>query len=138
MPDLQALLEEIDRLDQQATKGPWHVAPEEDDGGSKFPWAIFGPKNDLWGPQGWDHEHYIQEIPELTIPDAEFIALARTTLPQLAKAVRAVMELLDNEEEQHARTHGQVFNGDQTVPARISVNVLRLAIQNAMEGDDAE
>ena len=92
MPDLQALLDQIHRLDQQATPGPWHVAPEEEDeDGSKFPWAIFGPKNDLWGPQGWDDKHYIPEIPEMTMDDAEFIALARTALPQLAKVLQAVL-----------------------------------------------
>lgn len=126
------LLDQIDRLDQQATKGPWHVAPEEDEDGSKFPWAIFGPKNDLWGPQGWDHEHYIQEIPELTIPDAEFIALARTFAPAAAKALRTILTECESFEIAHDDEDNPFHQG-----VHWTVMAIRQAITDAMGADNA-
>src|SRR5699024_3777863 len=79
---LDHLLDQIDRLDQQATKGPWTVK----DG---FAHHIIGK------------EDYITECVECTGQvmeerDATFTALARTALPQLAKALRGVLDAIDN------------------------------------------
>ena len=77
MPDLQNLLDQIDRLDQQATKGPWSATPKT--------YGIARVKN----------------LEGLTIATntsesiTELIALARTALPQLAKALRGVLDVLD-------------------------------------------
>lgn len=83
MPDLQALLDQIDRLDQEATKGPWTATGD-----------VYGGK--VYEPSGYP-------LPGCTScgeneatyegQDAEFIALARTALPALSRAVRATLEL---------------------------------------------
>ena len=76
---LDHLLDQIDRLDQQATKGPWTVK----DG---FAHHIIGK------------EDYITECEECTGQvmeerDAAFTALARTALPKLSKALRTVLDV---------------------------------------------
>jgi len=86
------LLDQIDRLDQQATKGPWDHTVE---------WAEIGSGSDsVIHGYGYAHCDGCDEAVEsvdsrvaLSPQDAEFIALARTALPTLAKALRAVMEL---------------------------------------------
>ena len=78
MPDqITKLLDQIDRLDQEATKGPWEIDPSEG-----HAWAIGNGEDGLY-VNGTDK-------------DAEFIALARTALPQLAKALQAVINTLDD------------------------------------------
>jgi len=88
MPDLQNLLDEIDRLDQEATKGPWI---DEDNALREI---LYHQRNELGGYAG---SASLAEV--LTNDaDAEFIALARNALPQLAKALQAVMEVHTLEE----------------------------------------
>ena len=83
MPDLQTLLQEIDRLDQEATKGPW-TSIGNDCGGKVYePSGYPLPGCTSCGENEATYEGQ----------DAEFIALARTALPQLAAAVRAGLEL---------------------------------------------
>jgi hypothetical protein len=71
MPDLQALLDQIQRLDQEAEAGPWRL--NEVMGGD---YLVRGDADvaEAWG-----------------LSNSEFIALARTALPQLAKALQAVL-----------------------------------------------
>lgn len=83
MPDLQNLLERIEWLDKAATPGPW-----------------VSDKSQLYDyvePHPYDLYEAGEDDPPLAsdiLPhDAEFIALARTALPQLAKALRAVLEI---------------------------------------------
>ena len=86
---LTDLLDQIDRLDQQATPGPWTTG-ENDETGLKY----FGTGYcDCCTPP----------IPSAGIilgetgrAEAEFIALARDALPQLAEALRAVLDVLDD------------------------------------------
>ena len=82
MPDLQALLDQIQRLDQEATKGPWHEDGDEvlgdfyeDHGYLKAP--VLGVV--------WQNEH-----------DAEFISLSRSALPKLAKVIDGLIEHCHN------------------------------------------
>src|SRR5699024_11969222 len=82
---LDHLLDQIDQLDQQATKGPWTVK----DG---FAHHIIGK------------EDYITECEECTGQvmeerDAAFTALARTALPKLSKALRTVLDVCARSEE---------------------------------------
>lgn len=92
MPDnLTQLLDQIDRLEQEATKGPWDHTVE---------WAEIGS-----GSDSVIHGYYDGECPAcaekvnddasvaISPEDREFIALARTALPQLAKALRDIMEI---------------------------------------------
>ena len=82
---LTDLLDQIDRLDQEATKGPWYAESKNEDDYYALT-AVYNvfhngdtPDRDLMAYGAYDN--------------AEFIALARTALPQFAKALRAVMEL---------------------------------------------
>lgn len=80
MPDLQNLLDQIDRLDKDVTPGPWAV-DKDNPRGIHDPLVVY-PEDD------GGVIAYVQPDHD----DAEFIALARTALPQLAKALRAVLE----------------------------------------------
>ena len=75
MPDLQTLLQEIDRLDQEATKGPW-TSIGNDCGGKVYePSGYPLPGCTSCGENEATYEGQ----------DAEFIALARTALPQYGR-----------------------------------------------------
>lgn len=83
MPDqIRKLLDDVQRLDEQATPGPWTWGDNRDGLGNKLhPTAFPGKYNPIA-----DFEYTNDE-------DAEFIALSRTALPKLAEALRAVLEL---------------------------------------------
>ena len=81
---LTDLLDQIDRLDQQATKGPWEVVDEEYDD------QIIA---NVTRSGLLETTERIVHADDAAPADREFIALARTALPQFAKALRAVMEL---------------------------------------------
>lgn len=86
--DLQALLAEIDRLDQEATRSPWGVI--------KHDYYEVGP---LENDEGETVMSY--DVAALTDqPDAEFIALAREALPTLAKLARNLLEIRNNAQRQ--------------------------------------
>ena len=77
-------LNEIEARANAATKGPWH--PENDP--DEFP-QVLGPirKGDRIVVQSWI-------APEVSSgEDAEFIAHARTDVPDMAAALRSVLEL---------------------------------------------
>lgn len=122
MPDLQALLDQIDRLDQEATKGPWTTG-ENDETGLKY----FGT--------GYC-DCCIPPIPSAGVilgetgrAEAEFIALARTALPKLAAAVRAVMDL----EDESLDGDLQGYEIDQYVGYNQALRSVREAITDQME-----
>lgn len=76
MPDLQVLLDQIDRLELEIYPGPW-VAND------------LGIGYEITTQQKMPINSGIKD----TFPrsDAEFIALARTALPAMSKALRAVL-----------------------------------------------
>lgn len=75
------LLDQIDRLDQQATPGPWI---DEDNALREI---LYHQRNELGGYAG---SASLAEV--LTNDaDAKFIALARDAMPKLAKALQAVL-----------------------------------------------
>lgn len=90
MPDLNHLLQEIDRLDQEATKGPWESLGPNVESADYTQDDVVSTDVDCstycYGGIG----RGIQNS-----KDAEFIALARTALPQLAKALRNVVGVTD-------------------------------------------
>lgn len=98
MPDLQKLLDQIDRLDQEAEAGPWDHDREVN---TENGWSL-----------GTVRSHHTGEsvTAEVYDADAEFIALARTALPQLAIALRAVMDCVADMEQDNgddsAYSHG--------------------------------
>lgn len=77
---LTDLLDQIDRLDQEATPGPW-----QSDGD-----ALLG---DTYKDHNATLAPFLGDI--MRSNDAEFIALARTALPALAQAVQGVLDVLD-------------------------------------------
>lgn len=73
------LLDQIDRLDQETTQGPWQNDGYEVLGAPyKFREMLLAP--------------HVANADQNEC-DTEFIALARTALPALSRAVRAVLEL---------------------------------------------
>ena len=87
MPDLNHLLGQIDRLDQQATKGPWEKLGSTVESNGTYEDVITTEvdcSSYCYGGRGGG---------VLKDKDAEFIALSRTALPTLAQTVRAVLEL---------------------------------------------
>ena len=84
MPDLQNLLDQIDWLDKAATNGPWEEIETDD-----LEVQIAHVKDLDW----LTVSERVVKADDATRHDKEFIALARTALPQFAKALRAVMEL---------------------------------------------
>lgn len=116
MTDLQALLDQIDRLDQQATKGPWTTDSTPYEFG-----IIWGAVEQIGG--GFGERAMVTEIME-EHADAEFIALARTALPQLAEAVYHVLELLDATEK------------STKSPSLVTTNEVRRAITDAIGADE--
>lgn len=82
------LLDQIDRLDQQATKGPWQITETNDCEGLQIAHVK------QLGKSLAIAEHRVVHIDEEDA-DATLIALSRTALPALARAVRAVLGVLD-------------------------------------------
>jgi len=78
MPDqLTHLLDQIDRLDQEATKAPWTSD------GDALLGATYKDHNATLAP-------FLGDI--MRSSDAEFIALARTALPTLGAVIRRLRE----------------------------------------------
>lgn len=84
---LTDLLDEIQRLDKEATKGPWVAHP-----GVKY---VYTTEAGMVLDRAWVDQ-----------PDADLhlAALARTALPKLAKALRAVLEV--HQKTEHQRAYG--------------------------------
>ena len=97
---LTELLDQIDRLDQQATKGPWESR--------QLPVPVLGHTATLHAENS-EGETWTTEFPpeigsHVHGDDAAFTSLARTALPQLAKALEAVMEI--HQKTEHQRAYG--------------------------------
>lgn len=79
------LLDDVQRLDEHATSGPWTWGDNRDGLGNKLhPTAFPGKYNPIA-----DFE-YIDDA------DAEFIALSRTAMPQLANVIGGLIEHCHN------------------------------------------
>jgi len=89
---LTDLLDQIDRLELEIYPGPW-VA---NDRGIGYEITTQHQIDEAAEVNGWPMP--INSGIKDTFPrsDAEFIALARTALPQLAKALRGVLDAIDN------------------------------------------
>lgn len=81
------LLDQIDRLDQQATKGPWEEIGRTIESNGTYEDVITTEVDCASYCYGGTGGGVLKD------KDAEFIALARTALPQLAKALRDIMEI---------------------------------------------
>ena len=113
------LLDEIDRLEGHITPGPWE--------------AVGRPYNACVSPAG-----QIRNLARLGDPldpeawkNAEFIALSRTALPQLAKAVKTILSECESFEVAHDDKDNPFHQG-----VRWTVMAIRQAITDALAGDD--
>ena len=126
---LTDLLDQIDRLDQQATKGPW----ESHFGGNPGDkWLSVEPKTGA---------RTICTITDDHQQNAEFIALSRTAMPALAAAVKGVLDVLDAHPEPRKEADP---TGYATTRLELLEHRVREAIQeaigdtDALEADDAQ
>lgn len=124
---LTDLLDQIDRLDQEATKGPWEKLGSTVESNGTYEDVITTEvdcSSYCYGGRGGG---------VLKDKDAEFIALARTALPKLAEAVYHVLDLLDVVEKSDKYSYD--FGGNKA-PSLVTTNEVRRAITDAMEADD--
>src|SRR5699024_3853608 len=85
MTDLQHLIAQIDRLDNEATEGPWTAT------GNAYGGKVYEPTGyPLPGCTSCGENEATYEG-----QDAEFIALARTFTPAASRALRDVLKTLD-------------------------------------------
>lgn len=114
---LTELLDQIDRLDQEATTGPWHEDGDE----------VLG---DFYEDHGYLKAPVLGGFYQNEC-DAEFIALARTALPKLAEAVYHVLEL--HKPRSHEETPDDLFCN---ICGNYAPCETFIAITDVMEGDE--
>jgi hypothetical protein len=120
---LQQKLEEIKERSQNATPGPWENRCQQFSN-SERPTSI-------WTEHGWTAR--VEGLgPSHSIPNAEFIAHARTDVPLLLKALAKCIEQRDNNlvQKDKAMSHGFILDLSEL---RDYMNEQLLAI---FEGDD--
>lgn len=96
-------LDEIQARADAASPAPWRIEKDREEDYeqgipySEWPQTLVGPANAYQSQRMKDHgtTHQVDEISELTFPDAEFIAHAREDVPRLVAALRAVEEVCD-------------------------------------------
>lgn len=114
MPDqITKLLDDIERLDADAEAGPWDLEPAVE---TQNGWSLGTVRSNTTG------ESIAADVYN---SDGALIALSRTALPALSKAVRAVLELRPMPEDTDAR-YG--YN--------LALKTAKQAITNALKGDD--
>lgn len=121
---LTELLDQIEELDQEATKGPW-TSTGNDCGGKVYePSGYPLPGCTSCGENEATYEGQ----------DAEFIALSRTALPQLAQALSGVLDVLDD-----YTMPGKLHDPTGIAGAELESleGYIREAIHDALGGDDA-
>ena len=124
---LTELLEKIERLDQQATTGPWEVLGGGVESVATYDEVVSTEVNCSMYCYGGTGKGVRDDN------DAEFIALARTTLPKLAEAVYHVLDLLDVVEKSDKYSYD--FGGNKA-PSLVTTNEVRRAITDAMKEAD--
>lgn len=114
------LLDQIDRLDQETTPGPWISKGITPDHGLMDGIEVYqeGEKGAI---------AYVQPAQD----DAEFIALARTALPTLSRAVREVLKECKEAHERYARDRYDVDREGQARMAEIVEDALTDALKGA-------
>ena len=115
MTDQQHILDEIDRLKLEIYPGPW-VAND------------LGIGYEITTQQQMPINSGIKD----TFPrsDAEFIALARTALPQLASVVTEILAFVEFAEKLHTE------NDEFDLAGRSFILRIKEAINNGMEDED--
>lgn len=125
------LLDDVQRLDEQATQGPWEATPNAKVMSRTATWPEGDARTiaDYFGNEG--------AVTECSRDaDAELISLSRTALPKLAEAVYQVLELLKVEENRFSNQISIMYDG-APFPATVTTNEVRQTITDALEADDA-
>lgn len=120
------LLDDIDRLDQQATKGPWIIDSIESGEHALF----VDEDNPGYGHLGAASSTVASFLLE---ENANFIALSREAMPKLAEAVYHVLDLLDVVEK--SNKYAYEFGGNKA-PSLVTTNEVRKAITDTLGADD--
>lgn len=112
MGQIKDLLDQIARLDQEASSAPWFAHPD-----AKY---VYGYDAGAILDRCWDDQ-----------PDADihFAALARTALPALSKAVRAVLKEC---QEAQDRFDSTPYDQDREGQARLA-EIIETTITDAMK-----
>ncbi|HEY4536417.1 MAG TPA: hypothetical protein VIG71_10700 [Enteractinococcus sp.] len=133
MTDLQNLLEEIQTLDEATTPAPWQITETDDCDGLQIAHVR------QLGKSLAIAEHRVVYVDEEDA-DAEFIALARTALPTLAKALQAVLaKCASMERGVGYRVSGKHDTWDSYHEGMSDMaGYIEETITDALEDDDAE
>lgn len=115
MEHIVQLLDQIEATDQKASPGPWQSD------GDAIMGATYRDHNALLAP-------FLGDVMQSN--DAEFIVLARTALPQLSKALRAVLAECDKADQADPFI---IFGGDE-LPKMMFIDSVRQAITEAAHG----
>lgn len=115
MPDLQNLLDQIDRLDRTATTGPWILETDT--------------HRDLIKSPADDQINLVATVVS-PIMDSQLIALSRTALPALSRAVRAVLKECESFEIAHDDSENAFHEGVQW-----TVKAIRQGITDTLGAD---
>lgn len=126
-------LDEIEARAEAATDGPWEAKRDSYscEAGSYEGAEIPGVAETVLASTGCDHG----DLPPLEVEDADFIAHARTDVPAMIAALRAVLELAD-ELTRFADTPatGHAENVARAV-SRVNAERIRRRIADALEGE---
>ena len=124
---ISTLLDQIDRLDQEATKAPWITY-----GGSDSEYGEYtNVCNTFHNGDTLDLDLVAHVYDDKS--SAEFIALARTAMPALAQAVRGVLDVLDAHPAPRKEADP---TGYATTRLELLEHRVREAIQEVLGGDD--
>ena len=105
----QPTRDQLRALANAATEGPWRIEYDNEDDYEQgiaygpFPSSLHGPESlTKWDDPRWQAEygHQVSEVSDMRAEDAEFIAAARTAVPQL-------LDQLDRAEHRIARLEAQ-------------------------------
>lgn len=125
--DPRALLEEAEKLDAEATPGPWEWLH----GCLRGAHLHFGCSDGCKGDDP-DDRSYVIDGENVSLRDLEFLARARTLVPQLASALRAALDELHDQSERLVRAAAECVGlRRERDTAQAEVEAMREAVEAA-------
>ena len=122
---MSGYLDEIQARADAATDGPW-AAIERALG------DVYIAELGMYGV-AWDEPAEWHDSDEAPLADAEFIAHARTDVPRLVAALRAVEALVIEADAAHVQYLAGPILDRFIVPANVTTERIRTAIRDALE-----
>lgn len=142
---MTSTLDEIQERADAATNGPWRIENDSEcdyEQGidyAEWPQTLVGPETTHLSAWSKKHgnPHRVDEINELTFPDAEFIAHAREDVPRLVAALRAVEAVVSERYKLWAAICGEtcgkeVYGIDHDAIADSIAAAIETAIKDAL------